>query len=256
LTQEVNQAELKRHRDIILATINYSSEKAGRRMKIDGRNPWESRYQKLMQQTEKYFQSNKLEKLKQTLAKVLEEPRNMVDLYFDNYIKEKTGYEIKIFQNIRESADKIFEQKRIKNWKELRDASCMIHLLRQESPDENKMAVLNNLCFDFVKRSSRKQQVEDNYIPKELSHIHSPNKKFRLIVSEDNGEYGTTTVSVNSKYGGASVYDAEGVNLNIKAYWKNDSTIIIESKRRYKFFLKRNQIQFYDDVIEIELIEK
>lgn len=258
MTLGINQGELKRHRDIILATINYSLEKSGSTMKIDGQDPRESRYQKLKQQTEKYFQNEKLEKLQQTLAKVLEEPRDRVDLNFDNYIKEKTGYEIEIFQNIKERVDKITEQNRIKNDRELGDVSRMLHMLRQESPDKNKIVVLHNLCRDFVKRRDDKRKTEDNFIPKELSHIQSPNKKFRLIVSENekNGEHGTTTVSVGSKYAGASLYDAEGVNLNIKAYWKNDNTIIIESKRKYKNFSKHHQIQFFDDVIEIELIEK
>ncbi len=51
------------------------------------------------------------------------------------------------------------------------------------------------------------------------------------------------------------MYDAEGVNLNIKVYWKDDNRIIIESKKEIKVLRKHYQIQFGNDVIEVNLIE-
>jgi hypothetical protein len=259
LTLQENQKELKRHRDIILATIDYSSKRSDATMKIDGQNPWESNYNKLKQQTEKYFQKGKLERLQKMLAKVLEEPQGRVDLSFDNYIEEKTGYAISIFQNIKARADKIIEQNKIKNEKELHDIGCLIHILRQESGDANKIDSLHNLCRDFIKlRGKTHNSKEHNFNRRELLHIQSPNKKFRLIVAENenNGEHGMTTVSVGSKNGGASLYDVGGVNLNIKAYWVNDNKIIIESRKDYKAYSKHHQIQFSDDIIIIELIEE
>jgi len=258
LTIELNHEELKRHRDIILATINYSIEKSGITLKIDGKDIRETHYQKLKQQTEKYFQDGKLEKLQLTLAKVLEYPLGRVDLNFDNYIKEKTGYEINIFQNIKERVDSIIKQNRIKNEKELYEVWCVIQMLRQESPGGNKIIVLDNLRLDFIKRRNKKQKPkEDIYNPKELSLIHSPNKKFKLIIweHEKNGEYGTTTVFVSGKNSGAGIYGVQRVNLNIKAYWKDDNTIIIESKKKYKTLSKHYQIQFDNDVIDVNLIE-
>ena len=226
-------------------------------MKIDGQVPLESHYQKLKQNTEKHFKQKKLAKLQQILLKALEDPLARVDLSFDNYIKEKTGYEINIFQNFEERIDNIIKQSKIKNEKEFQDADLMINKLRQESDDKNKINVLHNLCSDFNKRRTKTKILKDDHIPKELSHIQSPNKKFRLIVweNEKNGEYGTTTVFVSGKNFGASLYDVERVNLNIKAYWKDDNTIIIQSKKEYMALSKHNQIQFANDVIDINLIE-
>jgi hypothetical protein len=65
-----------------------------------------------------------------------------------------------------------------------------------------------------------------------------------------------TTVFVSGKNAGATLHDVEGINLKIKAYWKNNNTITIESKKKYKVFTKHYQIQFSNDVIEIEFIEK
>jgi len=261
LTLETNQEELKRLRDIILATIDYSLEKSGNIIKIDGKVPAVSHYQKLKQNTEKYFKQRKLEKLHQTLLKTLEDPLARVDLSFDNYIKEKTGYEVDIFKNIQENVAKIIKQNKIKNEKEFVDVARMVGKLRQESADENKINVLHNLCrdfSDFSKHRSKIENLKDDYIPpKELSHIKSPNEKFRLIVweMERNGEYGTTIVYISSKNAGAGLYDAEGVNLNIRAYWKDDNTIVIESKKEYKAHSRRKQIQFANDVIYVNLIE-
>ena len=66
---------------------------------------------------------------------------------------------------------------------------------------------------------------------------------------------GTTIVYISSKNAGAGLYDAEGVNLNIRAYWKDDNTIVIESKKEYKAHSRRKQIQFANDVIDVNLIE-
>ena len=257
LTIEANQEELNQLRDIILATIDYSLQKSTDTMKVDGKVPSESYYQKLKQDTEHYFKQKKHDKLKHILSKVLESPIARVDVNFDNYILEKTGYEISIFKDIQESVGNILAQNQIKNEKEFYDATILIRKFEQESPDEIKINVLNNLCRDFNKNRTKTNRLEDRYIPKELSHVKSPNEKFRLIVRENerNGEFGTTTVSINGKGGGASMYDAEGVKLDIKAFWKDDNTVIIESKKEYKILSKFNQIQFFNDIIDVNLIE-
>jgi len=244
LTIETNQKELRRLRDIILATIDYSLQKSANIIKIDGQAPWESHYQKLKQNTEKYFKQNQLEKLKQTLSKALEDSIAGGDSGFDNYIREKTGHEISIVQIIQERVDKIIKQNKIKNEKEFHDAARMIN-------------VLHNLRSDFNKRRTKTKHFKDDYVPKELTHIKSPNEKFRLIVYENerNGEYGTTTVSVRSENAQASLYDVRGVKLNIRAYWKDDNTIVIESKKEYTVLSRHNQIQFANDVIDVNLIE-
>jgi hypothetical protein len=182
LTLETNHEELKRLKDIILATIDYSLEKAGSTMKVDGRATHDFRYHKLKENTEKNFQQGKLEKLQRLLTTVLEDPLARVDLSFDNYIQEKTGYKISIFQNMEGRVDKIIKQNKIKNEKEFHDSARMISKLRQESAGQNKINILHNLCRDFNKRRTKTKNFKDNYVPKELSHIKSPNEKFRLIV--------------------------------------------------------------------------
>ncbi len=243
---ERNQEELNQHRAIILATIDYRMQRLNTSMKIDGKILGESYSQNLLHETEKWFKQKKLDKLKQILPKVLEFPIATVDINFDNYILEKTGYAINIFKDIQESVDKILAQNQIQNEKELQDATILIRKLEQESPDEIQIKVLNDLCRDFIKHQTKTNRLEDKYIPKELSHVQSPNEKFRLIVQENerNGEFGTTTVSITGKGGGASMYDAEGVKLDIKAFWKDDNTVIIESKKEYKILSEHKQIQF------------
>ena len=99
--------------------------------------------------------------------------------------------------------------------------------------------------------------IKDN-IRKWLSEVNSPNEKFRIVMSEsgNNEVYSVTTIMINSKGGGITVYDAFGINLNINAYWKNDNTVVIETKKGLNVLTIHSQVQFSNDVIEIELREE
>ena len=259
LILEGNQEDLKRLRDIILATIDYSLQWHPNIMKIDGVAIRESHYQKIKQNTEKYFKLHDQAKLQRILSKLLKEPAALADLNFQNYIQEKTGNEINIFQDFEIYVDKIIKQNKIRNDKEFHIATSILVKLKQQATDENKINLLNSLCREYSMRRTKNKKVviTDRYRPKKLSDVESPNKKFKIIIWEDerNGEYGTTSVFVSNKNASAGMYDAEGVNLNIKVYWKDDNRIIIESKKEIKVLGKHYQIQFGNDVIEVNLIE-
>jgi len=252
------QRELLRHRDIILAAIDYSLEKSNSTIKIDGRDPSEPRYLRLKQSAEIKFQKGKLGALQKMLDKLLEDPLDRADLSFNRFIKNKTGYDINIFENIKERTETIIKRNRIKNEKELHDIVRMLNILGQEAKDKSKIDILRNLSRDFTQQQNKdKDAIERSQIPKELFAVYSPNKKFRLSIleQEQNGEFGTTTIFVNAKYAGASLYDIQGINLNIKAYWENDNTIIIETKKKFKSLSQHKQIQFNEDIIDVKFIE-
>ena len=112
MTPEEKQLELKRHRDILLATLDYSIERS------KGINNGEfdpvAHYQQLKEQTEENYQNGRLTRLKQWLRDLTEEPRETGDLSFGWYIKEKTGYDIDIFRNFQKRIDKIIEKNELR----------------------------------------------------------------------------------------------------------------------------------------------
>ncbi|MFP5082130.1 hypothetical protein [Pedobacter sp. JCM 36344] len=47
----------------------------------------------------------------------------------------------------------------------------------------------------------------------------------------------------------------EGAGLQIEAYWKDNSTIIVKKKKEYSAEIKHEQVSSFDDVVKIEYLE-
>ena len=108
------QKELKRYRDILIATLDYSIDRfRTANLKFEEYDPI-AHFEQLKHQTEEHFSKRRHTRLKQWLRDMTEEPRETGDLSSGRYIKEKTGYDIDIFGNFQKRIDKIIERKKIK----------------------------------------------------------------------------------------------------------------------------------------------
>jgi hypothetical protein len=107
LTPEEKQSELQRHRAILLATLDYLKERLGGSFVYDQYDPVTEYYQQQKVQTEKYFKQHRLDRLQQRLASLTKGLQNRTDLAFALYIKEKTGYDIDIFEVVRKRVNSI-----------------------------------------------------------------------------------------------------------------------------------------------------
>jgi hypothetical protein len=157
LTPEEKLAELKRHRDIILATIDYIVVRIAVGMTHEHVDIIEGHFQQQKHQTEKYYQTRRLDRLQQRLYRLTEYPRRRGDLGFASYIKEKTGYHIDIFENVQSQVYTIIEQNLIRNKKELDDVSIMLDVYKQHPIDQNKLDILKRLVIEFSKRTSQQK---------------------------------------------------------------------------------------------------
>jgi hypothetical protein len=167
LTTEKKKSELKRHRDIILTTIDYILQRIEDDLARDHSSAIAEHFQKQKQLTQKYYQSGRLDRLQQKLQSLTAFPRQQADLIFANYINEKTGYDIDIFENMRSCVDTIIQQNKIKNKKDLDDVSIMFEVYKQHPVDQNKVDILRNLLIEFGKRPGRQNsssQVTIKYI--------------------------------------------------------------------------------------------
>lgn len=264
MTPEEKQLELKRHRDILLATLDYFIDRSAN-IKYDEFDPVEH-FKLLKQQTEEQFQKGRLTRLKQWLRDMTEEPRETGDLSFGRYIKEKTGYDIDIFGNFQKRIDKIIERKKIKTENEYRDVLAMVDNLCQQTPvDEHKIDILNNLLIDFddkisgtkTPKSKRKSSTKNNFFTNQLSAIYSPDNKRKLTITESGDENSAVTQILIEfeNGGGAGVYATNGINLGIRTYWKDNNAIVIETKKNYLALQKWEQVQSFKDIVKVEYIE-
>ena len=266
VTPEEKQKELKRHRDILIATLDYSIDRfRTANLKFEEYDPI-AHFEQLKQQTEEYYSKGRLPRLKQWLRDMTEEPRETGDLSFGRYIKEKTGYDIDIFGNFQKRIDKIIERKRIKTENEYRDVLAMVDNLCQQTPvDEHKINILNNLLIDFddkisgtkTPKNKRKSSTKNNYFTNQLSAIYSPDNKRKLTITEsgDDNSAATQIFIEFENGGGAGVYATNGISLGIRTYWKDKNTIVIETKKDYLALQKWEQVQSFKEIVKVEYIE-
>src|ERR1700741_3478868 len=95
-----NQSELQRYRDILLATFDYHLKKTAARVKFDQLDPDADFFEFMRQRTEKQYKQGRLKSLQKGLDHMTAMPRVTGDMEFGKYIKEKTGYDIAIFENV------------------------------------------------------------------------------------------------------------------------------------------------------------
>ena len=117
----------------------------------------EVHYQQQKQQTEKYYQTGRLDRLKQNLNSLTEYPRQKNDIFFAVYIKEKTGYQIDIFESVQRRVNTVIEQNQIRNKKELSDVGIMLDVYKQHPIDLNKLNILKGLLIEFSKQTGQKK---------------------------------------------------------------------------------------------------
>lgn len=167
MTKEEKKLELKRHRDIILATIDYTLKRIEDDLRRDESGGIAEYFQKQKRQTEKYYQNGRLDRLQQKLQSLTQLLRFRGDLSFASYINEKTGYDIDIFENVRSRVDTIIQHSQIKNEKEFGDVSMMFAVYKQRAADRDKFDILRNLLIEYGQRTSKEN--------------HSPHVKIKHI---------------------------------------------------------------------------
>lgn len=273
------QAELDRYRSISLATIDYLLKLNGGMIVYDGDDPMTEFYNIQTIETEKYHHEGKLDRLKARLAQQISTLQHMVDLDFEAYIKTTTGYEIDIFEDLRKRVEIVLANKEIRSDKELSDIFTMrrYYELTLKNKKEDKM--LNSLINDYSTKSIKKNtghshvisRVEKDGIEKvkmmsytgpKLKHYKeheelSPDGKCTLAIRQRSaGKDDSTTVSVHFPKAHGEIYRVNDICADINAYWKDNQTVVIETRKDYTAYPQFNQLRSFDIVINIEYVER
>ncbi|MES2653225.1 MAG: hypothetical protein V4663_15905 [Bacteroidota bacterium] len=272
------QAELDRYRSISLATIDYLLKLNGGMIVYDGDDFMTEFYNIQRIETEKYHHEGKLDRLKARLTQQINSLQRMVDLDFEAYIKTTTGYDIDIFEGLQKRVDYILTSKEIRNDKEMSDIFTMRSYHQQKTKNKELIKDLEALISGYSSKSIKRNSGHSHVISKEekdgietvkmmsytgpkLKHykeqeILSPDGKCTLAVRQwSAGKDDSTTVSVHFPKAHGEIYRVNGICDDIRAFWKDNQTIVIETRKDYNAYPKYKQLRSFNDVVNIEYIE-
>jgi hypothetical protein len=147
--QDNKQAELLKYRDLVLATIDYHIEDKSIQIKTADFDS-DEHFRGLKNQTEEHFHKGRLSKLKQWFRDLTEGQIEARNLKFNEYLKQKTHYDVDVFANYFERIDKIIAKGKITTDNQFYDMTIFLDQLCQEEPiDKNKIELLNQLIFNY-----------------------------------------------------------------------------------------------------------
>ncbi len=150
------QAELEKFRDLVLATLDYYLDNKEMQIKTADFDSVEH-YKGLKKQTEEHYQKGRLTKLKQWFRDLTEMQIETIDLKFNEFLREKTKYDIDIFDSYFQRVDKVIEKGKITTDNQFYDLNIMVDQLCQSEPvDNDKIEKLNRLLREYEKENHEK----------------------------------------------------------------------------------------------------
>ncbi len=154
--KEEKLRELEKYRSLNIAAIDYFLETGT--MKVQTTDFDSNQYlQSLKNQVEGLYKKGSLTKLRQYFQYLTEPQRETEDLKFLVFLKERTGFEIDIFQRFYDRIDKIISKGKIVTANQYRDTLSMVDKLTQmEKVDTLKIEALNSMLLDFEKKQLKK----------------------------------------------------------------------------------------------------
>jgi hypothetical protein len=279
------QTELNRCRDILRAMVNYRLERYRGIMVLDGVDDISNSFEQERERIEKNFKLGRLDRLQKKLLALSSEFENTIDINIADYIKETTGYAFDLFEDLRKRIDAIMARREITNVKELSDISSGIRLLEKTSGDPVLIEKMKLLIVDYAKgggptaftsyRGITKEATDvtetttekDGLVitrvtigskPKNLKEQEAiaPDGKRKVVVARKDGKYSNTYVTMAFPSATPVIYAAKGICPDIRASWKDNSTIVITTRKIYEVHLQHREVRSFDDVITIEYVEK
>lgn len=279
MTLDQHQAELEKNKSLIDASLNFLMLYNTGNILFDGEDSDKSYYESQQAQAEKYFKTKNLNKLEQLLSELIRhlQHKPKPNLNFKTYIKEHTGYDLDILAEYRKSFEEVMAKGRIDTEKEGNDLCLMLSHL---GIDEKEMIeTYTPILMDFHERQMARieaspdlkkkydehhevveedgETIEIFYSGGKPSHHHrreavAPNGKFSLSITERaDKHHSSTSIQIDLENFGCSLYSVNGIHPEINAFWKDNYTIVIETKG-YQSERMYKKIELYGNVFTIE----
>lgn len=248
-TAENKQLELTKYRTLILATLDYHLEKSSGIIVYDQYDPIREYYEQQQVQAEKYFKLRRLDRLQQQFTRLTEQQKQRPDMEFDNYIERKTGYNFGAFEELKTRVKAIVEQGKVADGQEQIDIMSMLDF------EEDNTVLLSLLPYEV--RLSREMSKKSPGFRKEggPNEAIAPDGKRKIMVIHPNGKHACTYINIFFKEVSGAIYGTIGICPEVKASWKDNQTILIETLKSYDAPTKCAQVSNFADVIKIEYLE-
>lgn len=283
MTREEKQTELEKHRVVVSATLVYLLNHFTGTIVYDNFDLIKDYYEQQKVQASKYFKLRRLDRLKEQLRRLTEGFKHQGNLEFGKYIRESTGYEIDIFAKEINQIEQVLAKQKIDNEED--SQAVRVGLRTNLLVCKGKENILNLLLGDFYERKKELYQlspknkkvrteiiktvekdgiitttVRTSFGPKPLHFIEreafSPDGKRRITVTEwSDGKHPSTNVTIFFDKVSGAIYGANGLYPDVNAFWKDNNTIVVETKKSYVNGLQHRKLQSFDDIILVEYIE-
>jgi len=276
----MNQQELlQRYKTLADATISYRMEQLGGNSFYDGVDFMQEFCDLQLQEAEQYFTAGQLDALKGLLRRLTLPLWQSADMQYCAYIKEKTGLQVDLFRGLPEKIEPILTRGKIGNKKEYILAQVGLEYYRQTLTEaDNRNKLYRMICHyqqehqkTSVKtvhtRNIRKEanglvqeipvQAGDDPSPQLEEYISlSPegNRRLRVVRPIDKDTEGLSHVDIHLRAGVGNVFAARGPAASLKAYWKDNETVVIEMHPGLLPIIRHHTYQSFGETIYIEYI--
>ncbi len=276
-TSAYPKEEREKNKSLLLATLNYLLEYHSADMVFDDYSPSRELYKDELRKTELDIQKYRSQQIKKRLDRHTALLKHRYDQGFNNYIKEKTGYDIDIFEGFKAAVMPTISRGSIDN----NDIYPIEHYLKAYGthPKEREHIVLlqallkewkaklNLLKSSFETITIKAYSIQEGKKSRELNEAEYQEFVKQWLISEDvatngvhklsvecsgKGKHALTYVNISLGGGTGGIYGAKGERLPIKAYWKDDHHVIIETKKEYETVFSYSQVSSYGELIKIE----
>lgn len=91
-----------------------------------------------------------------------------------------------------------------------------------------------------------------------LPNVHESQTYVRDVAVQTSGEghLSSTYVTIELKGGSGPIYGIQGHHPELKAYWRNNHTVVIETPRERKESLRYKQVSSFGETVDIVYLEK
>lgn len=265
------KVEREKNKSVLLATLNYLLEYHSNDMVFDDYSPSKLWYLEELRKTELDIQKYRSNQIKRRLDMHISLLRSKFDQGLNNYVKEHTGYEIDIFEAYKARVMPMVSRGYIghndvyliedylsayeTNPAEQERVAVLKDLLSEREARINKFTSISEETFYSISGTARTFSDAEHlkWMSKWLLYEQiAPNRVFKLSVQiSGRGENALTYVNITLGGGTGSIYGARGEKLPIKAYWKDDHHVVIETSSQYAHQWMYKQVSSYGELVKI-----
>lgn len=259
----LTKEQREKNKTILLATLNYLLEYHSGDMVFDGYSPSKQWFLQDIRQTEFDIKNYRAKAIQRRLDQHIMLLKYKFDLGLNQYIKDNTVYDIDIFEQFKTDVLPVISRGKIED-NDTYPVEKYLKAYGAHPGEQENVCLLKTLLAkreaEKRKRAELTEQITVTFSVGGkgkhrwlLSEALAPNGVFKLSVQfSGKDENALTYVNISLPGGNGGIYIIRGYKLPIKAYWKDDHTVLIETKREYESSCAYQQVTSYGEQFNIE----